>query len=59
MSKKYIINKVGGGIMVPGAFATGKRTPKQIKGGHSPVVVVSAVKDVTDTIIEFLSAVSK
>ncbi len=60
MSKKYIVNKVGGGIMVPALLPLVKNElQKQIKTGHSPVVVVSAVKDVTDTLISFLATLSK
>ncbi len=60
MSKKYIVNKCGGGIMVPTLLPLVKKElQKQIKSGHYPIVVVSAIKDVTDTIIEFLSALSK
>lgn len=60
MPKKYIVNKCGGGIMVPTLLPLVKKELyRQIKGGHSPIVVVSAVKDVTDTIILFLENLSK
>lgn len=60
MSKKYIVNKCGGGIMVPALLPLVKNElQKQIKSGHSPIVVVSAIKDVTDTIISFLTSLSK
>jgi len=56
MPKKYIVNKVGGGIMVPALLPLVKNAlGKQIKNGYQPVVVVSAVKDITDTIINFLN----
>ncbi|MCX6779591.1 MAG: hypothetical protein NT034_00190, partial [Candidatus Magasanikbacteria bacterium] len=60
MSKKYIVNKCGGGIMVPTLLPLVKRQLSlQARQGYFPIVVVSAVKDVTDTIIEFLSATTK
>lgn len=60
MSKKYIVNKCGGGIMVPTLLPLVKRQlVLQARQGYSPIVVVSAVKDVTDTVIEFLSATAK
>ncbi len=59
MSKKYIVNKCGGGIMVPTLLPLVKRElTKQIRAGYSPIVVVSAIKDVTDTLISFLSNLS-
>ncbi len=59
MSKKYIVNKVGGGIMVPELLPLVKRELlKQVRLGYSPIVVVSAVKDVTDTLIIFLNSFS-
>lgn len=60
MLKKYIVNKVGGGIMVPALLPLVKNAlQKQITTGHSPIVVVSAVKDVTDTLISFLTTLTK
>ncbi len=60
MLKKYIVNKVGGGIMVPELLPLVKRElSKQIHLGFCPIVVVSAVKDVTDTLITFLNNFSK
>ena len=59
MSKKYIVNKCGGGIMVPTLLPLLKRElSRQTRLGHTPVVVVSAVKDVTDTLIAFLNTLS-
>lgn len=55
MSKKYIVNKVGGGIMVPRFLPlVKKQLNHQIRQGYTPVVVVSAVKNVTDTLISYL-----
>jgi aspartate kinase len=60
MSKKYIVNKVGGGIMVPSLLPLFKKQLSfQIKNGYQPIVVVSAVKDVTDIIINFLKDLSQ
>lgn len=60
MPKKYIINKCGGGIMVPTLLPLLKRElAKQAHLGYTPVVVVSAVKDVTDTLIAFLDNLSE
>lgn len=60
MTKKYIINKCGGGIMVPSLLPLLKNEiARQIHLGYTPVVVVSAVKDVTDTLIAFLSNLSE
>ncbi len=60
MSKKYIVNKVGGGIMIPELLPLFKKQlSSQLKNGYLPIVVVSAVKDVTDTIINFLSDLSQ
>lgn len=57
MSKKdnkIIVNKFGGGIMIkefiPEAL---KRIQEQINKGYQPVVVVSALKGVTDKILTF------
>lgn len=55
MSKKYIVNKVGGGIMVPELLPlVKKQLISQLRSGCSPVVVVSAVKNVTDILISDL-----
>lgn len=55
MPKKYIVNKCGGGIMVPALLPLFKKQlALQIRQGYTPVVVVSAVKDVTDTLISYL-----
>lgn len=60
MSKKYIVNKCGGGIMVPSLLPLLKtELIRQTRLGYTPVVVVSAVKDVTDTLIAFLSHLSE
>jgi len=60
MSKKYIVNKVGGGIMIPALLPLFKKQLSfQIKNGYQPIVVVSAVKDITDTIIIFLNDLSQ
>ncbi len=60
MSKKYVVNKCGGGIMMPALLPLVKNElQKQIKNDYSPIVVVSAIKDVTDTIILFLENLSK
>ena len=59
MSSKYIINKCGGGIMVPALLPFVKRElSRQASLGYTPIIVVSAVKDVTDTIISFLKELS-
>jgi len=59
MIKKYIINKCGGGIMVPTLLPLLKRElSKQVRLGYTPIVVVSAIKDVTDTLITFLNKAS-
>ncbi|MFA6486164.1 MAG: hypothetical protein WCT40_02255 [Candidatus Magasanikbacteria bacterium] len=55
MSKEYIVNKCGGGIMVPTLLPLVKKAlAHQMRLGYAPIVVVSAVKDVTDTLIGFL-----
>ncbi len=60
MSKKYIVNKCGGGIMVPTLLPLLKNElSRQVRFGFTPVVVVSAVKDVTDTLIAFLNHLSE
>lgn len=59
MKKKYIVNKCGGSIMVPALLPLVKNElKKQIQSGYTPIVVVSAIKDVTDFIIAFLGSFS-
>jgi len=53
---KIIVNKFGGGIMIEKHIPfTEERLREQIKAGFRPVVVVSALKGVTDRIIHFLA----
>jgi len=60
MSKKYIVNKCGGGIMIPELLPLVKKElARQVRLGYCPVVIVSAVKDVTDTLITFLESLSE
>jgi len=54
MDKKIIVNKFGGGILkkelVPVIV---KRLKEQIKGGYTPIVVVSAMPGITDSLVSF------
>lgn len=56
MPKKIIVNKFGGGIMTNEFIPLIKtRLQEQIEEGYSPVIVVSALKGITDTILSFLT----
>jgi len=57
MNQKIIINKFGGGILKNDFIPFMKeRLIEQIKDGYRPVVVVSALPQVTDEIVQFLNA---
>ena len=60
MPKKIIVNKFGGGLMIKKYIPLiRRRLREQLKNGYRPVVVVSALKGVTDKILEFLSELEK
>src|SRR3990167_8427735 len=56
MNKKIIINKFGGAIMGDARLLAlaADRVKEQYKDGSSPIVVVSALKGVTDELISIL-----
>jgi len=59
MPKKIIINKFGGGILKKELIPTiAKRLREQIDGGFSPIVVVSAMPGITDSLVSFLLSIS-
>ncbi len=55
MSKKIIVNKFGGGILKKELIPIiAKRLKEQLNKGYSPLVVVSAMPGVTDSLVSFL-----
>jgi len=56
MSKKIIINKFGGGILKKELIPIiAKRLNEQLTLGYSPIVVVSAMPGITDSLVSFLA----
>ena len=56
MTKRIIVNKFGGGILKKELIPfIEKRLEEQVKKGYSPVVVVSALPKITDTLLAFLA----
>jgi len=55
MKKEIIVNKFGGGILkndlIPMIV---KRVKEQLSSGYSPIVVVSAMPGITDSLVSFL-----
>ena len=59
MSKKIIVNKFGGGILKKELIPfIEKRIQEQIDGGYLPVIVVSALPGVTDSLLKKASGKS-
>lgn len=57
---KIIVNKFGGGIMIKKHIPfSQERLNEQISAGYKPIVVVSALKGVTDEILLFLCHIKK
>ena len=57
--KKVIVNKFGGGIMIPEhIYEALKRVEEQLKEGYQPIIVVSALKGVTDKLINIFNQVA-
>lgn len=60
MNKKIIVNKFGGGILNKKLIPyIEKRLKDQIKDGANPIVVVSALPSVTDSLVDILSSIKK
>ena len=56
MTKKIIVNKFGGGILKKDLIPLiVKRLKEQLKSGYFPVVVVSAMPGITDSLVLFLA----
>ncbi len=56
MKNKIIVNKFGGGIMIPEHINFAQEHIKeQLEKGYQPVVVVSALKGITDDLVSFLA----
>lgn len=56
MSKKIIVNKFGGGILKKELIPIiVKRLKEQLSLGYFPIVVVSAMPGITDSLVSFLS----
>jgi len=59
MPKKIIVNKFGGGILKKDLVPIiSKRLKEQVAGGYSPVVVVSAMPGITDSLVSFLGQIA-
>ncbi|MCK5269054.1 MAG: aspartate kinase, partial [Spirochaetes bacterium] len=59
MENKIIVNKFGGGIMIPEHINFAQEHIKeQLSNGCQPVVVVSALKGITDDLVSFLASKS-
>jgi aspartate kinase len=55
MTKKIIVNKFGGGILKKELIPIiAKRLKDQLASGYSPIVVVSAMPGITDSLVSFL-----
>lgn len=56
MAKKIIVNKFGGGILKKDLIPTiVKRLNEQLEDGYSPIVVVSAMPGITDSLVSFFN----
>ncbi len=60
MSKKIIVNKFGGGILKKELIPIiAKRLKEQLASGYSPIVVVSAMPGITDSLVSFLAKLNE
>lgn len=60
MNKNIIVNKFGGGILKKDLIPTvAKRLKEQLSGGCFPVVVVSAMPGITDSLVSFLNKIKE
>jgi len=60
MIKKIIVNKFGGGILKKELIPTiAKRLEGQLSSGCSPIVVVSAMPGITDSLVSFLTKLNE
>lgn len=56
MAKKIIVNKFGGGILKKDLIPTiVKRLNEQLREGYSPIVVVSAMPGITNSLVSFFN----
>jgi aspartate kinase len=56
MNKKIIVNKFGGGILKKDLIPLiVRRLKEQLQNGYSPIVVVSAMPGITDSLVTFLA----
>ena len=60
MTKKIIVNKFGGGILKKDLFPIiAKRLKEQLASGYLPIVVVSAMPGITDSLVSFLTRLNE
>lgn len=60
MTKKIIVNKFGGGILKKDLIPIiVKRLKEQLSSGYYPVVVVSAMPGITDSLVTFLAKLNE
>jgi len=60
MTKKIIVNKFGGGILKKDLFPIiAKRLKEQLESRYSPIVIVSAMPGITDSLVSFLTRLNE